>query len=217
MASRRTRTGEAAWTSRLIRGEAGREIRETRLAAGLSLAAAGSAVGMSHSQLGRIERAALSNLTIEQLSRACAAVGLRLVVRAYPDGDPVRDAAQLGLIERFRRRVPTGIQFQVEVPLPISGDRRAWDGLLRFPEGPVAVEAETRLRDIQAMERRLALKCRDGNIDRLILLVNDTAANRRVLRLHHAELREQFPLSGRDVLAAIGGGRAPAGNGLVLL
>ena len=217
MATRRNRAGEAAWASRLIRGEAGREIREARQASGLSLAVAGSAVGMSHSQLGRIERAALSNLTVDQLSRACAAVRLRLVVRAYTDGDPVRDAAQLGLIERFRRRVPASIQFRTEVPLPISGDRRAWDGLLRFPEGPVDVEAESRLRDIQAMERRLALKCRDGGVDRLILLVNDTAANRQVLRLQQVAIREQFPLSGRDVLAALAEGRAPAANGLVLL
>ncbi len=172
---------------------------------------------MSHSQFGRIERAALPNLTIEQLSRACAAVGLKLVVRVYPDGDPARDAAQLGLIERFRRRVPAHIPFRTEVPLPIPGDRRAWDGLLSFPGTPVAVEAESRLRDIQAIERRLALKARDGRIDRLVLLVNDTAANRRVLRLHRDGLRERFPLTGREVLAAITAGEAPSRNGLLLL
>jgi transcriptional regulator with XRE-family HTH domain len=217
MATRRNRIGDAAWQSRLIRGEAGREVREARLDTGLSLAAAGKAVGMSHSQFGRIERAVLPNLTIEQLCRACTAVGLKLVVRAYPDGDPVRDAAQLGLIERFRRRVPAGISFRTEVPLPIPGDRRAWDGMLTFPGTLVAVEAESRLRDVQALERRLALKCRDGSVDRLILLVNDTKANRRVLRLHLEGLRGRFPLSGRDVLAAVTNGRAPSANGLVLM
>jgi transcriptional regulator with XRE-family HTH domain len=217
MATRRNRAGEAAWQARLIRSEAGREIRGARLDAGLSLATAARAVGMSHSQFGRIERAALPNLTIEQLSRACAAVGLKLVVRAFPDGDPARDAAQLALIERFRRRVPAGIRFGTEVPLPVPGDRRAWDGLLSFPERRVAVEAESRLRDVQAMERRLALKCRDGAVDRLILLVNDTAANRQVLRLHREALRERYPLAGRDVLAAVTNGEAPSANGLLLL
>ena len=36
------------------------------------------------------------------------------------------------------------------------------------------VEAETRLRDLQALDRRLALKERDGGMDRLILLVLDS-------------------------------------------
>jgi hypothetical protein len=67
------------------------------------------------------------------------------------------------------------------------------------------------------MERRLALKCRDGGVDRLILLVNDTAANRRILRLHHTALRERFPLAGREVLAAVTNGEAPSANGLLLL
>ncbi|HEX7949162.1 MAG TPA: hypothetical protein VF494_02345, partial [Candidatus Limnocylindrales bacterium] len=78
-------------------------------------------------------------------------------------------------------------------------------------------EAESRLGDLQAMERRLALKCRDGGIDRVILLVNDTAANRRVVRLHLDALRVRFPLAGREVLAALHAGEAPASNGLIML
>lgn len=217
MATRRNLVGEATWASRFLRSTIGREIREARLGAGLSLAAAGRAVGMSHSQFGRIERAALPNVTVDQFCRAASAVGLKIVVRAYPDGDPVRDAAQLALLERFRRRVPPEIPFRTEVPLPIPGDRRAWDGVLEAPNGPVAVEAESRLGDLQAMERRLALKCRDGGIDRVILLVNDTAANRRVVRLHLDALRVRFPLAGREVLAALHAGEAPASNGLIML
>ena len=82
---------------------------------------------MSQAQLGRIERGELSDLTLEQVCCAGLAVGLRLGARLYPDGDPVRDDAQLRLLERFRSLCPPGAAWATEVPLPIAGDRRAWE------------------------------------------------------------------------------------------
>jgi hypothetical protein len=157
---------------------------------------------MSHAQFGRIERGELLQLTVDQASRACAAVGLRLAVRTYPDGDPVADRAQLALLGRFRACLPEHARWLSEVPIPIQGDRRAWDAISIVAGFRFAVEAETRLRDIQALERRIALKQRDGGVDVVILLVNDTAANRRVLAAHREALRARFPLDGRAILAA---------------
>lgn len=186
--------------------------------AGLSQASAGSAVGMSHAQFGRIERAVLATPTIEQLSLACASVGLKLVVRAYPDGDTVRDAAQLALLARFRAVLPPQVMWHAEVPLPIPGDRRAWDAVIRLAAREVvAVEAETRLRDIQSLQRRVALKKRDGGIDRVTLLISDTRSNRLALAGARMDLRSEFPLDSWAVLAAIRAGRAPAEDGIVLL
>jgi len=108
MASRTSVANHATWIARGIRADLAAEIRQARLAAGLSQGRAGAAVGISSSQFGRIERAEIQGLTIEQASRAAAAVGLKLVARGYPDGDPVRDAAQLRLLERFRVRLPPG-------------------------------------------------------------------------------------------------------------
>ena len=195
----------------------GQEVRGARLAAGLSQLAAGGAAAMSHAQLGRIERGELRELTADQLSRACAAVGLRLVVRAYPDGDPVRDAAQLALLERLRAYLPSDARWRTEVPLPIAGDRRAWDGVATLGDGALGLEAESRLRDIQALERRLGLKLRDGGLERMVLVVSDTRSNRRVLDLHRDALRPLLPLDGRDVLRALRSGRLPEASGLVLL
>ncbi|HEX5015340.1 MAG TPA: helix-turn-helix transcriptional regulator, partial [Candidatus Limnocylindrales bacterium] len=61
-----------------------REIGLARDNSGVSQDAAGQAVGMSGSQFGRIERAELRNVSVDQWFRAAAAVGLRLHIRAYP-------------------------------------------------------------------------------------------------------------------------------------
>jgi transcriptional regulator with XRE-family HTH domain len=216
--NRRDPAANALWIARQIRTTVGTDIREGRMNAGLSQQSAGSAVGMSHAQFGRIERGALATPTIEQLSLACAAVGLKLVVRAYPDGDAVRDAAQLGLLRRLRAVLPAQTTWQSEVPLPIRGDRRAWDAVIRFAAREVvAVEAETRFRDAQSVQRRVALKKRDGGIDHVILLISDTNANRHALAAVRQDLRSQFPLDSRAVLAAIRAGHAPESDGIVLL
>jgi transcriptional regulator with XRE-family HTH domain len=217
MATRRDRPAEARLLARGTRIAIGAEIRDGRLAAGISQGVAGRAVGMSHAQYGRIERGVLPNVTLAQLCLACTAVGKKLVVRAYPDGEPVRDAAQLALLGRLRSELPPSVGWRTEVPLPRPGDLRAWDAVIRVAGGELAVEAETRLTDIQALERRIGLKMRDSQIDRVILLVNESATNRRVVRTHREDLRAMFPLERREVMAALRSGACPAENGLVLL
>ena len=217
MSSREDHANEGRGNARSIRATMGQELRGARLASGVSQFSAGAAAAMSHAQFGRIERGEIRQLTVDQLSRACAAVGLRLVVRAYPDGDPVRDAAQLALLERFRSCLPAGTRWRTEVPLPIAGDRRAWDGAAKIGNGSLGVEAETRLRDIQALERRLALKMRDGGLEKVVLVVSDTRSNHRVLDMHREALRQVLPLDGRDILRAVRAGRLPNASGILLL
>lgn len=200
-----------------IRAQLGDEIREARRSAAVSQRGAASAAAMSGAQFGRIERAEIAGLSIDQAARAAAAVGLRIAVRTYPDGDPVRDAGQLALLERFRRHLPPAARWATEVPLPIPGDLRAWDGLAVLAGRRAGCEAEMRLRDVQAVDSRIALKERDGEVDVVILVVADTAANRRALEAHRDALRPRLPLDGRDVLAALRGGVMPARSGIVVL
>ncbi len=200
-----------------LRVELGQAILAARLDAGLSQRAGGTAAKMSHSQLSRIEQAQLRNLTLDQASRAAAAVGLRLVVKTYPDGDPARDTAQLALLERFRARLPRDASWRTEVPLPIPGDRRAWDGVAEQHGRRAGCEAETRPRDLQALQRRLALKLRDGEVDLLIVVVADTPGNREMLLAHREQVRELLPLDSRQVLESLRRGRLPDRGGVVLL
>ena len=217
MSTRTRASDEGRRLADRIRRAAGDEIRSARMTAGLSQRAAAAAAGMSHAQFGRIERAMLPGLTVDQACRAGFAVGLRVATRLYPDGDPVRDAGQLRLLERFRARVPPGIEWRAEVPMAIPGDRRAWDAVLAAGGRRAGCEAETRLGDLQALERRLALKIRDGNVDVLILVVADTAANRATLDRHRESLRTILPADGRRVLSALRDGRIPDASGIVVL
>jgi transcriptional regulator with XRE-family HTH domain len=191
-----------------------------RIGAGLSLRDAAAASGASHSQLWRFERGELDRVSLSELGAWCAVVGLDLAIRAYPAGDPIRDRAQLALLERLRSRLHPTLRWQTEVALPIEGDLRAWDAEIvgRRPDRWRArVEAETNIADGQALERRLALKLRDDPGGHVILLVSNTRANRAAIRSLRDGLRSTLPLESRQMLSALAAGHEPGGSGIVIL
>ena len=74
-----------------------------------------------------------------------------------------------------------------------------------------------RLTDAQAVDRRLALKRRDSDLELVLLLLPDTHWNRATLAADREVLRANFPLDTRAVMAAVSGGRAPRASGIVVL
>jgi transcriptional regulator with XRE-family HTH domain len=202
--------------SRLLRQRLCAELDGARVAGGLSIREVARAVGVSPH---RIERALLGEsgaLTIDLAARIAPVVGLQLAASLYPNGDSVRDQAQLRLLGRFRPRLHRSLSWRTEVPMPIAGDLRGADGVIDGDFGSILVEAEARVTDLQAVERKARLKQRDLGADRLILLIADTRNNRKVLDLH-PELREHFPISQRMCLAALARGENPGGDCLVVL
>lgn len=83
----------------------GGEIRLARVQRGLSIARVAREVGVSPSELSRIERARAEWVSVIVLARLCAVVGLDLSARAYPGGSPIRNARQGVLLTRFRARL----------------------------------------------------------------------------------------------------------------
>ena len=81
----------------------------------------------------------------------------------------------------------------------------------------VAVEAESRVTAVQALLRRLELKRRDGDVDRLLLVLNDTAHNRRLTTTAVEPLRAQFPGSARTALRMLALGSMPSSDTILLL
>jgi transcriptional regulator with XRE-family HTH domain len=217
MATKERRSDRGREQAERIARITGGEIRLMRRGAGLSIRAAADSVGMSETMFGRIERAQGRRVTVAQLAVACAAMGLKFVARPYPDGDPVRDVAHAGLLRRLRDQLPDRTDWRTEVPLPLPGDLRAWDAQCTMKTVVIGIEAEMRLFDLQALDRRIALKRRDGGLALVILLVANTQGNRRRLADHREALRANFPLDTRAVLAAVRAGRSPRGSGIVLL
>jgi hypothetical protein len=198
----------------------GEEHRMARLGAGLSLRDAAASSAASHQQLLRFERGDLDRLSITDLGAWCAVVGLDLALRAYPAGDPIRDRAQLALLDRLRARIHAELRWRTEVPLRGDGDLRAWDAEIRGRRPQpwrARIEAETNVTDGQALERRLTLKDRDDPDGHLILLLSDTRANRTAIRALRDGLRELLPLGTREILTALSAGRDPGGSGIVIL
>lgn len=193
------------------------ELRNGRLDRALAGSEVADAAGLSKAQYRRIERGLTESLSIQTASRLLAAVGLELSVRVYPGGQPLRDAAHAALLDRLRARLHRSLRFLTEVAFPSAGDRRAWDAVIIGVDWRTGVEAETRPRDRQALERRLALKLRDGDVDNLVLLLLDSRYNRDFVRANNDVLLQRFPVSGRRVLELLGAGVNPGGSSIILL
>jgi transcriptional regulator with XRE-family HTH domain len=217
VATRERRIDRGRRRARQALARIGEEFREARLSGGLSQSQVADAVGISQAELSRIELGLAPWVTFETLAMIAAVLGLDLPLRAFPVGDPIRDVAQLHLLAKLRALLPTGVTWRTEVPLRIERDLRAWDAVVGGPGWRVPVDAETRLRDVQALARREALKRRDDGTESMILLVADTRHNRRVVRLAKATLTEDFPTAGTVVLAALSRGERPVGNGILFL
>jgi hypothetical protein len=170
--------------------------------------------------VGRIERADLPTVNLDQLARLGAAVGLDVRVRAYPGPDLLLDAGQVALLGRLRLRLHPDLTFRTEVPLPIAGDQRAWDGMIGGLSGlakRMPVEAETRWLDAQGQMRRLTLKLRDSGLDDVLLLLADTRRNREALAVAASIVLSAFPISPRRALAALALGQHPGGSACLIL
>ena len=175
-----------------------------------------AAARISHTQVIRIEQGIAPHVDVEVLARLASVLGHELSLRIHPIAAAIRDKAHLALLARFASRLGPGVTWRTEVPIPIAGDLRSADGVAGGAEFDAVVEAETRLHDVQAAERRLSAKQRDLGATRAILLVADTRHNRAVIAAV-PELQRQFPVKTRTCLAALRRGRDPGADCLVIL
>lgn len=198
----------------------GTDIRTARLMAGKTLRDVGRAAGMSYSQVGRIERAALPKASILHLAKVGAVVGLDIRLRAYPGPDPLRDAGQIALLERLRSLLAPDLVMRTEVPLPVDGDLRAWDAVIggfEPPAEPLRTEAETRIYDAQGQLRRIALKARDAGVDAVLLAIADTPRNRAAIHSAGPMISDTYPIRSREARRALRLGRHPGGSAVIFV
>ena len=223
MAIRERRASAGAELGRRLVASAGSEFKRTRTANGIAQRVVSDAIGISRSQYGRIERGLSPEVSLERVAAIATVLGLETSLRFFPKGDPIRDRAHAALLERLHVRCHRSLAWRTEVPFPNHGDLRAWDALIRGSDATrgetwrVGVEAETRPNDLQALDRKLALKERDGGADWVVLLLLDSRHNRAFLAAHAEVLRARFPLDGRRALELLGAGAPLGRNAIVVL
>ncbi len=204
------------WHQRRV--EIGGDLRSARLTKGASQRVVGSAIGLSPTEICRRELGNAPNVSVLSLSEHAAAVGLKVVISTFPVGGAVRDEAQLRYIQRFLGRVSDTFNRQLEAVIPLPGDLRAVDIVLRGPGCVIAVEVITRFGDAQAQTRAAQLKARDIGATHLVIVIADTHANRRALEVARAALAGGgWDLDSRRVLRLLGGGMPPERNAIVAM
>lgn len=200
-------------------GELGEEFRERRLQLGESQKHVATACRMSRAHYGRIEKGIVEHFTLLEVNHISAVLGLSPSVRLYPSGVPIRDAGHADRLQRCGAQAAPPLRCRYEVPLPeVEGrlEQRAWDAVLFGGGHRTAIELEMRLRDVQAVIRRIDLKRRDDPTDSFLLLIADTRTNRRVLA-EYAGLFVGLPrLKPSEVKAALQAGEHPP-TGLLLV
>jgi transcriptional regulator with XRE-family HTH domain len=194
-----------------------RDLRMTRVGAGLSQAVVAHAIGLSRARLTQWEQGMAFPDPLS-LARWGAVLGLDIPFRGYPGPAPLRDQAQLRILARARLEIAGGWTWRTEVPVGTNPqDRRAIDAVISGNGVDIGLEIISRLADCQAQVRAALLKQEAAGLDRMVLVLSATRHNRQAVLAADATLRPAFPLDTRAVLGALRRDRMPAANGVVLL
>jgi transcriptional regulator with XRE-family HTH domain len=194
------------------------ELSEARKSAGLSQESLASAIERSQSDLSRLERLVdVDRVSFVEIAEAASLLGLELSAGLHLVGDPIRDKGHQALIKRFRALLSSAFRVFAEALLPGAGDRRSWDLLLRLTDQVIGVEVETRIRDMQALVRRMHQRERDGGADEILLVLAATKTNRMLLSELVTALGPNFATSPRVILRALRNGERLPGSGVILL
>jgi transcriptional regulator with XRE-family HTH domain len=211
-------TDLAAEDARRINEKVRTDVRDTRITLGLSQVEVARQSGVSRWKIGRLEAGKAGSLSIADSCALLRAVGLTPYLTTAPTGVRVRDGASLRILERFASLLAPPLRLSREVLLPAPGDLRAWDAAVAEDRRRAFVEVVSRLGDMQALARYLAIKLRDdGRSQVVILVVGRTAHNRGVLAAHRESLRDAFPHDGATIARALRSGRLPSASGIIVL
>lgn len=216
MTTRRNRLAEAERRARRQLDTALDDIHERRVASGLRQSDVSAVLGCTRQWISVVERGRSRDLGVIELGRLGASVGIDITVRAYTGQSALRDAGQVALLNRFHDVIGPGLRWSPEA-MVAPGDQRAFDVLVGVPPRCAAVEAFTRLRDVQSQVRSVVAKQETAGIAVLILVIAATRTNRQALREAGAVLRDAFPLSTRAVLGSFRRAEIPQANGIVLI
>lgn len=197
------------------------ELAESRRTLNLSQRTVAMELGINQSQYWRIEARKVEDLTVTRVFEIASVLGYEVALTLHPIGDPIRDAAQQSVSKRFDAILaPTWIVVD-EALLPNPGDRRSWDKLLRLTGGAerhvVGVDLESRIYDIQALVRRTRERERDGGVDEILIVLSDSAHNRRLASSLAEALGPPYATPAVEIRKALRRGEPLPGSGVILI
>ena len=188
----------------------------------------GARAGMSQSEVSRVERGHLDELTFETAERLLAAMGARLMtsVEAPFLGDrqrqrePAHARCSAHVATRLRRA-----GWEVATEVEVGGDRsRGWIDVLAYHPATgwlLVIEIKTEIHDLGAIERSLGWYERDAfvaarrfgwqptrSLGCLLLLA--TVANDARAAANREPIGAGFPVRARELAGLIEGERGPA-------
>jgi transcriptional regulator with XRE-family HTH domain len=192
-------------------------VRRTGL--GVSQPQLAAELGMSAAQLWRFEANQVDSVGVVRLSEIASLLGLEISVNFHEIGDSIRDRGHVALGKRFGALLSPAWQVTDETLLPMPGDRRAWDKLLRLrgADYRIGADLETRIRDIQALVRRTRLRERDGGVDAILIVLSASSTNYRLVDDLRSALGADYATPPREILASLRVGRPLPGSGVILV
>ncbi|MEX2183293.1 MAG: helix-turn-helix transcriptional regulator [Chloroflexota bacterium] len=193
------------------------EFRVARVERGISQQRVAVAIGRSDAWVSWTETGGNGSLSVVDLFAMLACVDREGALRVHPGGGGLRDEGQARVLTQFHSLIAPTWAWRTEVGMPIPGDLRAWDVVIRDLACTIGVDAETRLRDLQALDRRVMLKQRDSGVHRAIILVPSTRTNRDALRSAGPDALANYPIPSPVALRALRDGRDPGGNAVIVL
>jgi transcriptional regulator with XRE-family HTH domain len=217
MGTRETRAQRGRRRGREITNAAVAQLRDARVLAGLSQRTIAGAIGWNQQHYSRFEAGRVTNAPLRVFVIGASLLGLDVSVSFHPVGPALRDKGHEAVIERFLKLLNPAWRVVRELPFPTPGDPRFWDLTLRIGAQLVGIEVETRIRDVQALVRRMRERGRDGGADVIVIVLSDSAHNRELVDQFREALGQEFAIAPRDLLAALRAGTALPGSGVVLL
>jgi transcriptional regulator with XRE-family HTH domain len=195
------------------------QLRDARITEGISQAALAEQLGVTQASVSMLEAGKVADVSVIRIAEIASVLGLEPSLTLHRIGPPIRDRGHEALIARFRQRLAPSWRVVREAEFPSAGDPRSWDLLLRHPTERylIGVEAETRIRDLQALVRRMRERGREGGVDQLVIVLSDSATNRRLVRDFRDALGAEFQTPAASILAALANVSRLPGSGVVLL
>jgi transcriptional regulator with XRE-family HTH domain len=193
------------------------ELRNARLDANLSQAALAKKLGWTQTRYSRFERNA-DPITVEDVCLVAIVLGLKPRFDLYRVDEGLRDQGSVGLVNRFCALLSPVWLVMREAPFPNLGDFRSWDVLLRLGSSfRVGVEAETRLRELEGLVRRIRQRELHGDVNEILVVLSRSGHNRSNVDAFRTALGPSYLTPSGDLLAALRTGRQVPGSGVILL